>query len=65
MKRAFFITGTDTNVGKTYVACKLIRDYVAQGFKVIGMKPVAAGCELVDGDWVNDDVLKLQAASHI
>ena len=65
MKQAFFITGTDTNVGKTYVACKLIRDYVAQGFKVIGMKPVAAGCELVDGDWLNDDVLKLQVASNV
>jgi len=65
MKRAFFITGTDTNVGKTYVACKLIRDYVAHGFKVIGMKPVAAGCELVDGDWVNEDVLKLQVASNV
>lgn len=65
MKQAFFITGTDTNVGKTYVACKLICDYVAQGFKVIGMKPVAAGCELVDGEWANDDVLKLQAASNV
>lgn len=65
MKQAFFITGTDTNVGKTYVACKLIADYVAQGYKVIGMKPVAAGCELVDGAWVNEDVLKLEAASNV
>lgn len=65
MKQAFFITGTDTAVGKTHVACKLIADYVAQGYKVIGMKPVAAGCELVDGEWVNDDVLKLEAASNM
>ena len=65
MKQAFFITGTDTNVGKTYVACQLIADYVAQGYKVIGMKPVAAGCELVDGAWVNEDVLKLEAASNV
>lgn len=65
MKQAFFITGTDTNVGKTYVACKLIRQYVAQGYKVVGMKPVAAGCEFVDGKWVNDDVLKLEAASNV
>lgn len=64
-KQAFFITGTDTNVGKTYVACKLINDYVAQGYKVIGMKPVAAGCEFIDGAWVNEDVLKLEAASNI
>lgn len=65
MTQAFFITGTDTGVGKTYVACKLIRDYVAQGYKVIGMKPVAAGGDLVNGKWVNDDVQKLEQASNV
>ena len=65
MKQAFFITGTDTGVGKTYIACKLIQQYVAQGYKVVGMKPVAAGCDLVDGEWVNDDVLKLEAAGNV
>ncbi len=65
MKQAFFITGTDTGVGKTYVACKLIHDYVAQGHKVVGMKPVAAGCEFVDGEWVNEDVLRLTQASNV
>ena len=65
MKQAFFITGTDTNVGKTYVACKLIQQYVSQGYKVVGMKPVAAGGEFVDGKWLNDDVLKLEAASNV
>ena len=65
MKQAFFVTGTDTGVGKTHVACKLIRDYVVQGHKVIGMKPVAAGCDLVNGQWVNDDVLKLEEASNV
>jgi dethiobiotin synthetase len=65
MKTACFITGTDTDVGKTYVACKLINDYVAQGYKVVGMKPVAAGGELVDGKWLNEDVLKLEAASNV
>lgn len=65
MKAAYFITGTDTGVGKTRIACKLIRDYVALGHKVIGMKPVAAGCDLVNGAWVNDDVLKLEAASNV
>ncbi len=65
MTQAFFITGTDTNVGKTYVACKLMQQYIAQGYKVIGMKPVAAGSDFVDGKWVNDDVLKLEAASNV
>jgi dethiobiotin synthetase len=64
-KLAFFVTGTDTDVGKTYVACKLIEQYVAQGYKVVGMKPVAAGGELFDGKWLNDDVLKLEAASNV
>ena len=38
---------------------------MAQGYKVVGMKPVAAGCDLVNGEWVNDDVLKLEAASNV
>ncbi len=65
LKQAFFVTGTDTDVGKTYVACKLIQQYVAQGYKVVGMKPVAAGGDFVDGKWLNDDVLKLEAASNV
>lgn len=65
MTTAYFVTGTDTDVGKTHVACQLIQQFVAQGLKVIGMKPVAAGCELVDGVWVNEDVQKLTAASNV
>lgn len=65
MIQAFFITGTDTGIGKTYVACKLIQKYVAQGYKAVGMKPVAAGCELINGEWINDDVVKLEAASNV
>jgi dethiobiotin synthetase len=65
MKQAYFITGTDTGIGKTYVACQMIREYVAQGYRVVGMKPVAAGCELVDGQWVNEDVALLRQASNV
>lgn len=65
MKQAYFVTGTDTGIGKTYVACQMIRDYVAQGYRVVGMKPVAAGCELVDGEWVNEDVALLTEASNV
>ena len=43
----------------------LFNEYVAQGYKVVGMKPVAAGGELVDGKWLNEDVLKLEAASNV
>jgi dethiobiotin synthetase len=65
MKQAFFITGTDTGIGKTFVACQLIRQYVAQGYRVVGMKPIAAGCDLVDGQWVNEDVKLLMQASNV
>ncbi|MGJ8619207.1 MAG: dethiobiotin synthase [Methylophilaceae bacterium] len=65
MSTAFFVTGTDTEIGKTHVSCLLLKQYAAQGLKVIGMKPIAAGCELVDGAWVNDDVQRLVAASNV
>ena len=41
----FFITGTDTGVGKTLVTCALLRALAARGLRVVGMKPVAAGIE--------------------
>lgn len=65
MTTAFFVTGTDTEVGKTHVSCLLLKQYAAQGLKVIGMKPIAAGCELVDGEWINDDVQQLIAVSNV
>lgn len=65
MIKSYFVTGTDTDAGKTHVACQIITQYVAQGLKVVGMKPVAAGCELVNGEWLNGDVQKLSAASNV
>jgi len=43
MSRAFFLTGTDTEVGKTLIAAALLHAAVAQGLRALGMKPVAAG----------------------
>lgn len=65
LPRYFFVTGTDTSVGKTTVTVRLMQQLVAQGLTVIGMKPVASGCEWVDGRWQNDDVLQLTAASNV
>ncbi len=45
MARGFFVTGTDTGVGKTLIACALLQGFAAAGRTVVGMKPVAAGCE--------------------
>lgn len=58
--------GTDTNVGKTYVASALVRHFVDAGFKTVGMKPIASGCELnQQGELLNDDVVALSAASNV
>ena len=64
MKR-WFITGTDTEIGKTWVASALIRHLVAEGHRVAGMKPVASGCENTDAGLRNDDALSLIAASNV
>ena len=60
--RGFFITGTDTGVGKTLVSCALLQACGAAGLRTIGMKPVAAGRE-ADGSYA--DVRALQAASSV
>ncbi|PIV88165.1 MAG: dethiobiotin synthase, partial [Hydrogenophilales bacterium CG17_big_fil_post_rev_8_21_14_2_50_63_12] len=61
----FFIAGTDTHVGKTLVAAALLHAYADLGYRVLGMKPVAAGAELIDGVWVNEDAAMLRAAGNV
>ena len=64
MSTGFFITGTDTDVGKTYVATELINGLRRRQVKVSGFKPVAAGASWIDGILKNQDALDLmQAAS--
>jgi len=60
MERGYFITGTDTNVGKTWATVALMRYFKNQGKSVIGLKPVASGCTLNAGVLVNADALLLQ-----
>lgn len=64
MKR-WFITGTDTEIGKTVTACALIRYLAAAGYRVAGMKPVASGCEATAAGLRNEDALGLMAASNV
>jgi dethiobiotin synthetase len=61
----FFITGTDTAVGKTLVAVALTRALVARGLRVAVMKPVAAGTVPTARGEFNDDALELLAASNV
>jgi len=58
----YFVTGTDTGVGKTLISCALLHGFAAQGKRVVGMKPVAAGC--ADGGQ-HEDVRQLRAASNM
>lgn len=60
--KGLFITGTDTDVGKTYSACLIARSLVAQGYQVIPRKPVESGCLNIDHELQPSDALKLMAA---
>ncbi len=64
MTESIFITGTDTDAGKTFVTCQLIDYLVRQNKKVAAIKPIASGAEWIDGQLKNDDALKLQAHAN-
>ena len=59
---AWFVTGTDTEVGKTFATCALLLALNRRGHRAVGMKPVAAG---TDAHGKNDDVEQLKAASGV
>ena len=63
MTRAWFVTGTDTGIGKTFASVALLHALRARGLRAVGMKPVAAGCERTMEGWRNEDALALRAAS--
>ncbi len=64
-KQVYFVTGTDTDCGKTYCTVQLMRELQAQGKSVIGLKPIASGSAQTANGLRNDDALKLQVASTI
>ena len=61
MSKGYFVTGTDTGVGKTLVSCALLHAFCIHGKSAVGMKPVAAGME--NDEWA--DVELLAAASNV
>jgi dethiobiotin synthetase len=66
MSKTFYITGTDTDAGKTWASVAIIEAIKNQtANKVIGMKPVASGCHDTPNGLRNDDALKLQTASNV
>ena len=60
-----FVTGTDTEIGKTLVSAALLHILVQRGVQVAAMKPIAAGTEWRDGAWHNDDVDMLAAQVNV
>ena len=62
---AYFITGTDTEIGKTTLSSVVIRALVAKGVRTAAMKPVAAGAVMVDGALHNEDVDTLVSAANV
>ncbi len=62
---AFFIAGTDTDVGKTVASKAILQALAAKGLNTIGYKPVAAGSEKTEQGWRNDDALHLQKAATV
>ncbi|MBJ6137237.1 dethiobiotin synthase [Marinobacter litoralis] len=61
-KKTYFVTGTDTEVGKTIVSASILEAAKAQGKRTIAMKPIASGCEQTPEGLRNEDALMLQEA---
>ena len=47
MAKGFFVTGTDTGVGKTVITAALIKAAQLLGFRACGMKPIETGCRSI------------------
>lgn len=63
MNRGWFVTGTDTGIGKSLASATLLHALRARGLRAVGMKPLASGCERTPEGLRNEDALLLQAAS--
>lgn len=61
-RKTFFVTGTDTGIGKTYASVALLNWARRQGLRTLAVKPVAAGCESTADGLRNEDALALQEA---
>jgi len=61
--KGLFITGTDTNVGKTYVACQITESLKKQNIKIIPRKPVETGCPLINDVLHPEDAHRLLISS--
>ena len=52
---SLFVTGTDTEIGKTFVSAAMLHGFARHGLRAAALKPVAAGAYERDGVWRNED----------
>lgn len=62
-RRGLFVTGTDTEIGKTYVASLIVRSLVRDGYRVGVYKPVASGCVHDGNEMISEDAVALWDAA--
>ncbi|GHF91805.1 dethiobiotin synthase [Thalassotalea marina] len=62
--KKIFITATDTDAGKTHIACAIVNKLVNQQNTVLVFKPISAGCEVIGGELVNEDAQRLQQQAN-
>src|SRR5690606_8900427 len=65
LRQSLFVAGTDTGVGKTFIAARLLAALAAAGHRVAGMKPGAAGADMTPQGLRNEDALALTAAGNV
>ncbi len=65
MTLSLFVTGTDTEIGKTFVSAALLRGFARKGLRATALKPIAAGAYERDGVWHNEDADQLDAAASV
>ncbi len=65
MGKKYFVTGTNTGVGKTLVTSALLCAASQRGLRTIGLKPVAAGCEMTNDGLRNEDALALLSQASL
>ncbi|VFP88543.1 dethiobiotin synthase [Candidatus Erwinia haradaeae] len=65
MTQYFFITGTDTNIGKTIATCALLQAAIHSGYLAVGYKPVASGCTFTSDGFRHRDGLALMDNSNV
>jgi len=65
MKMKIFITGTDTNIGKTYISVGILQAFGALKLSTLGIKPLASCCKIINNKLYNEDALALKHASTL